>query len=46
MIALYCEMKPSREESKTLIFFFLRMPCVCALKNASQYYHYLTLEQL
>lgn len=44
MIALCCEMKPSREESKTLIFF--RMPCVCALKNASQYHHYLILEQL
>lgn len=43
-IALYCEMKPSREESKTLIFF--RMPCVRALKDASQYHHYLILEQL
>lgn len=44
MIALYCEMKPSREEGKTLIFF--RMPCVCALKNASQSHQCLLLEHL
>lgn len=45
MIALYCEMKPSREESKTLIFFS-RMPCVCAPQNASQYHQCLILERL
>lgn len=45
MIGLYCEMKLSREEGKTLISGGDAM-CVCALKDASLYHQYFILEQL